>query len=231
MIRRYHPDALIDNRLEGSGEGQGSLVTDTPSEYAGDFACPEQIIPPSGLRRPNGEPIIWEACITMNNNWGFTQKDKNFKPPEMIIKKLVECVSKGGNMLLNVGPDAMGRIPDESLHIMSVVGAWMKKNGDAVYGCGMTEMEKPEFGRITKKGNTIYLHVMENQIGMIALSGIKKEQIKRMWMVATGAEVKTHYDWLVYSFPNHIFISFGESPVLPDTVNTVVAIELKEEIK
>jgi alpha-L-fucosidase len=227
MIRRYFPDILIDNRLEGSGEGQGSLMTDQPSEYAGDFACPEQIIPPEGLRNPKGEPVLWEACVTMNNNWGFTQKDRNYKPAEMVIKKLVECVSKGGNMLLNVGPDAKGRIPEESLAILKKVGEWMQKNGESIYGCGYADMEKPEFGRITKKGSTLYYHIMESQIGATVLTGLKKDQIKRLWLEATGAEMKLYGEWFTNSYPNHTFISFGESPILADPVDTVVGVELK----
>ncbi len=165
MIRTYQPDVIIDNRLEVSGEGFGSLATDNPSVYSGDFvspeqiippqglkdesgrdlvweACitmndnwgycakdnpsvysgdfvsPEQIIPPQGLKDESGRDLVWEACITMNDNWGYCAKDKNFKPASMIIKKLVECVSKNGNMLLNVGPDAKGNIPEESLKIL-----------------------------------------------------------------------------------------------------------------
>ena len=58
----------------------------------------------------------------MNDNWGYCAKDKNFKPAATIIKKLVECVSKNGNMLLNVGPDAKGNIPEESYQILKEIG-------------------------------------------------------------------------------------------------------------
>ena len=134
MIRTYQPDVIIDNRLEASGEGFGSLATDHPSDYSGDFVSPEQIIPPNGLKGENGKDLVWEACVTMNNNWGYCAKDKNFKPASTLIKKLVECVSKGGNLLLNVGPDARGNIPAESLEILSQIGAWMKANGQSIYG-------------------------------------------------------------------------------------------------
>ena len=121
MIRSYQPDVIIDNRLEVSGEGFGSLATDEPNVYSGDFVSPEQIIPPHGLKDEAGRNLVWEACITMNDNWGYCAKDKNFKPASMIIKKLVECVSKGGNMLLNVGPDAKGNIPCESVRILKEI--------------------------------------------------------------------------------------------------------------
>jgi alpha-L-fucosidase len=147
----------------------------------------------------------------------------------MIIKKLVECVSKGGNMLLNIGPDAKGRIPDESLDILAGVGKWMRKNGESIYGCGNAEMEKPDTGRITKNGNVLYYHIMENPIGPAVLSGIKKEQVKKIWLVSTGAEMKVYAEWIAASFPNHTFINFGENPLLPDPVDTVVAVELADK--
>ncbi len=106
MVRKYQPDVIIDNRLEGSGEDHGSIVSENPLPYSGDFASPEQIIPPEGVRDVNGEAVPWELCATMNNHWGFCNFDYQYKPADMLVRKLVECVSKGGNMILNVGPDA-----------------------------------------------------------------------------------------------------------------------------
>ena len=226
MVRKYHPDVIFDNRLEASGAHHGSLVTDTPSEYAGDFVSPEQIIPAGGVRNSKNEPVVWEACITMNNNWGFCQTDRNYKPFDMVIKKLVECVSKGGNLLLNVGPDAKGNIPRESLAILDEVGKWMRQNHESVYGCGISGIEKPDYGRVTQKGKYLYYHIMESQVGMIPLTGIKKEQIKRMWLVSTGAEIHIVDDWVAACYPDTVFIKFGDSPVLPDPVDTVVGVEL-----
>ena len=111
MVRALQPDIILDNRLEVSGSGFGSIATDEPLEFSGDYVSPEQIIPQTGFKDSRGRGICWEACITMNDNWGYCAKDKNFKPAEMIVKKLVECVSKNGNMLLNVGPDAKGQYP------------------------------------------------------------------------------------------------------------------------
>mgnify|MGYP001081561069 CR=1 FL=1 len=124
-----------------------------------------------------GNPAVWEACITMNNNWGYCAADKNFKPAEMIIKKLVECVSKNGNMLLNVGPDAKGNIPEESVEILTEIGRWMRRNSASIYGCGGCDLPKPENGRITRCGKTLYYHIMENSIGGIPLQGIRREEV------------------------------------------------------
>lgn len=106
MVRKYQPDVIIDNRLEGAGDNHGSITTEKPLIYSGDFASPEQIIPPKGVCDDKGEPIPWELCATMNNHWGYCNFDHQYKTPQMLVRKLVECASKGGNMILNVGPDA-----------------------------------------------------------------------------------------------------------------------------
>ncbi|MDR1540288.1 MAG: alpha-L-fucosidase [Clostridiales bacterium] len=230
MIRRHQPNVLIDNRLEVSGSGFGSLATKKPSEYSGDFVSPEQIIPPKGICREDGEPIIWEACVTMNNHWGYCQMDKHFKPADMIVKKLVECVSKGGNLLLNVGPDAKGNIPDESLAILDSVGCWMSKNSGSVYGCGVSGLAKPEFGRITRNGAKIYYHVTENHIGFIPLEGLSKDQIKSVRLLETGSELQIASGWITDNYPDMAFVSFGDSPLLPNPIDTVIEVELKGNI-
>ena len=71
----------------------------------------------------------------MNNHWGYCNFDHEYKQADMLIRKLVECTSKGGNMILNVGPDAKGRIPKESVQILEEIGAWMERNGESIYGC------------------------------------------------------------------------------------------------
>lgn len=227
MIRGYQPDVIIDNRLEVSGSGFGSLATDTPSDFCGDFVSPEQIIPPYGLKNSAGEDLMWEACITMNNNWGYCAKDKNFKPASTILKKLVECVSKGGNMLLNVGPDAYGNIPQESLEILSKIGAWMKKNGASIYGCAGSGLPKPENGRITRNGSRLYYHIMENTIGGIPLYGISRDQIQSIRLLSDGSEVEVPQNWMVENYPDMTFVNVTDTPYLPDAVDTVLEIILK----
>ena len=84
MIRELQPNVIMDNRLEVSGEGYGSLATNNTQVYSGDFVSPEQIIPLEGIRDEAGRPVMWEACITMNNNWGYNERDKFFKSPVII---------------------------------------------------------------------------------------------------------------------------------------------------
>lgn len=229
MVRTYQPDVIIDNRLEGSGENHGSIATDDPLPYSGDFASPEQIIPPEGIRDVNGELIPWELCATMNNHWGFCNFDHEYKPAEMVIRKLVECVSKGGNMILNVGPDAWGKIPEESVKILEEVGGWMDRNGDSVYGCGISEIPKPEWGRYTQKGNVVYAHVYEAPLGALPLYGIAPDTPRRISYLADGSEVRRGEAWNTAVFSGTAFVSFGENPVftypLPDGRDTVLKIE------
>lgn len=228
MVRELQPGIIIDNRLEVSGEGFGSLWEGNPTPYHGDFVSPEQIIPPNGLLDKQGRDLVWEACITMNNNWGYCAKDHFYKPASMLIKKLVECVSKGGNLLLNVGPDARGKIPPQSLEILREIGDWMKDNSQSIYGCGKAGIPKPDNGRITRKGNKLYYHLYENTVGPMPLPGLKKEQVDYVRYLATGAEAPLANMWTSNNYPDIVFADLGEDPVLPDPVDTVLEVTLKE---
>ena len=233
MVRSLQPQVIIDNRLEASGEGRGSLYECDPTPYHGDFVSPEQIIPPEGICDKEGKPMVWEACFTMNNNWGYCANDHYYKPASMLIKKLVECVSKGGNMILNVGPDARGNIPEESVQILTEVGKWMKKNGESIYGCGISKLEKPDWGRYTQKGDIIYAHVYETPLGALPLYGIGPDKLESVTYLADGSEVNRGEAWNTVLYPDVAFVSFGDDPVftypLPDEKDTVLKIRLRQE--
>ena len=226
MVRQLQPGVIIDNRLEVSGSGLGSLASGNPLPYHGDFVSPEQIIPQEGIRDINGNPLIWEACFTMNDSWGYNLKDKYFKPAPMLIRKLVECVSKGGNMLLNVGPDARGNFPEESVSRLKEIGKWMEKNGESIYGCGRSDMPRPDFGRSTQKGNKLYYHIFDNTIGPVPLIGIEKKDVKKIRLISAGAEVPIADNWVSKNYPEITFADLGKNPILPDPVDTVLEVEL-----
>ncbi|WP_455619178.1 alpha-L-fucosidase [Eisenbergiella sp.] len=228
MVRSLQPQVIIDNRLEVSGEGRGSLAECCPTPYHGDFVSPEQIIPPEGLLDKEGRPLAWEACVTMNNHWGYCGTDHFYKPAPMLIKKLVECVSKGGNMLLNVGPDAYGNFPPRSVEILEEIGRWMKKNGDSIYGCGPAGIPKPDYGRVTRKGNTYYFHMFENTIGPVPLPGLDKSRVKKIRALADGYEIPVSDSWVHSDYPDIVFASLGPDPVLPDPTDYVLAVEMNE---
>ena len=233
MVRELQPDIIVNNRLEVSGEGFGSLAACAPTPYHGDFVTPEKFVPPHGLRDAQGRPLAWESCVTMNNNWGYCALDRMWKPAGMLVHALVECVSKGGNLILNVGPDATGRFPEASLERLRTIGRWMERNGESVWGAGsaeggpLGEVPKPEWGRITRKGDTYYLHVYENTVGPLPLIGIPAERIVSMRRVADGAEVPISTSWVHSDYPGIAFADLGPDPVLPDPVDTVLAVRVR----
>ena len=228
MIRSRQPDIILDNRLEVSGEGFGSIMDDEPSDYSGDFVTPEQIIPPAPLRDKKGRPVPWESCLTMNNSWGYRYGDLAFKSSDLLIRSLVNCVSKGGNMLLNVGPDACGNIPEESLERLAAIGRWMRKNGESIYGAGTCDLPKPEFGRFTQKGNRLFVHVTEDVIGPIPVAGIADKKIRRIRLLSDGCELKQAVGFTTANYPDLVFIALGEDPTYtyprPDAADTVIEI-------
>ena len=226
MVRSLQPDVLIDNRLEVSGEGFGSLLTENPSEFAGDFVSPEQIIPPEGILNNKGEPVPWEACITLNNNWGFAVHDHNWKSAKTVVRKLVECVSKGGNMLLNVGPDAKGRIPKESVKILTEVGNWMKDNSGSIYGCGISKLPSQPWGYVTESENDIFLHVYEDTVGPVPIKGLNLNDFKLIQFESSGAEIQIKPCWTTGNYPDYEYIPMGAdsfgSYSRPDDIDTVI---------
>lgn len=229
MARSLQPGLIIDNRLEVSGEGFGSLAACHPTPFHGDFVTPEKMIPPHGIIDAEGNPLVWESCITMNNNWGYCGTDRFYKPSGMLIKKLVECVSKGGNMILNVGPDARGCFPSESSRILSEIGCWMQKNGESIYGCGFADVERPEYGRVTRKGRKLYYHMFENTLGPVPLLGITHDKVKAIRLLSTGQEIPVSTSWVHSDYPHIVFADMGPDPVLPDDVDTVLDVELFDE--
>lgn len=119
VIQKLRPGLIQNNRLGGGTKG--------------DTETPEQHIPAQGY--PGRD---WESCMTLNNTWGFKKDDTAWKSTETIIRNLADIASKGGNYLLNVGPDSHGEIPVESVKRLAEVGEWMKVNGDAIYGTTAT---------------------------------------------------------------------------------------------
>ena len=92
----------------------------------------------------------------------------------------------------------------------------------------MSDLEKPEYGRITQKGNTLYFHLFENALGPMPLMGVPKDKVKRIRMLATGHEVPISTSWVHSDYPEIVFADLGSNPVLPDPVDTVLSVELKE---
>jgi len=176
FVRRLQPEIIINNRVGKGRQGMAGLTRD--ETYAGDFGTPEQEIPGTGL-----PGVDWETCMTMNDTWGYKKSDRNWKSTEDLIRKLVDIASKGGNFLLNVGPTAMGEIPDPSIERLEAVGAWMEVNGQSVYGTSASPFRRLPWGRCTQKalpgvGTLLYLHVFRwPSDGELHVPGLKNEAL------------------------------------------------------
>jgi alpha-L-fucosidase len=155
-LLKLQPNIVMNDRLYRAPRAVGGRPF-------GDFKTPEQRIPSDGL--PDQD---WETCMTINKTWGFRASDNEWKTSETLVRNLVDIASKGGNYLLNVGPTREGVIPEPSVTRLEAIGAWMKVNGDAIYGTTASPFKQPlPFGRATQKadpsgkGVTLFLHVFE----------------------------------------------------------------------
>ncbi len=224
MVRKNQPGIILDNRLEtheGSSSKRRQLST------LGDFETPEQGIPDVALTDQFGNPIPWETCLTLNGVWGYNEFDDNWKSPELIVHCLVNCVSKNGNLLLNVGPDARGKIPQPCIDILSEVGKWMALNSESIYGCGASALAKPDWGRYTQKGNTIYAHWLYPNFGYLNTRGVDAEIVDNIRMHYSGAELSYQKTWWGNTGEGNLFINVGSRPEQPVKYDTVIKIQLK----
>ena len=176
------PNLIINNRLYDSYRPKQmepeywNPVSPLERFIRGDYASPESTIP-----GPIPVGIDWESCLTINGMWGYKPKGERVMPPSEVVMSLVDIVSKGGNMLLNVGPDAEGVIPAAHVKNLQVAGEWLKANGEAIYGAGRTPFGEElghhsavlpsHFGerqfipanewRATTKPGKIYVHIFQ----------------------------------------------------------------------
>ncbi|MEK7474749.1 MAG: alpha-L-fucosidase [Candidatus Coatesbacteria bacterium] len=182
--------------------------------FAGDTGTPEQEIPATGM--PGRD---WETCMTMNDTWGFKSDDHNWKPTAALIRNLIDIVSKGGNYLLNVGPTSEGIIPEESVTRLREVGAWMRANGEAVYGTGPSPFRRLPWGRSTTKPGFLYFHVFDWPKGLLEIPGLKNK-VTKAWLLANPGTLlkvaKTGTGWTVEVPAN-----------APDPISSVVVVAIK----
>ena len=228
MVRRLQPGIILNSRLICNGENLKKIPYRGDEDFYSDFTCPEQIIPPLGLKDDMGHDVCWEACMTMNDNWGYYEGDNNYKLSSQLIKKLVECVSKNGNMILNIGPDGYGKIPEEQVNILKDIGKWMKANGESIYKCGRSNISKPENGRITQSGNNIYYHIYESALRDIPLYGIDKDRIDYIELLDGHKLLKIEDNWIVQRYPDIVFVRVSDKAYLPDDIDTVLKIKYRD---
>ena len=155
MLREKKPNLLINDRLE----------------IDQDFKTPEQV-QPDKWHEVDGKPVYWEACQTLNGSWGYDRDNLDWKPVGMLLRMLIDGVSKGGNLLLNVGPTGRGEFDDRALSTLVGIGEWMKRHGRAIYGCTASDFTPPSDCRYTQNGNRLYLHVFTWPMKRIKLKGL-----------------------------------------------------------
>lgn len=166
LLTKKNPNTVINGRLMGWG----------------DYDTPEQHIPVS---RP--EFNWWELCMTINDNWGWRPMDKNWKTPYEIITIFVDVISKGGNLLLDIGPKPDGTIPDEQAYILKELGAWNKANAAGIFGtrAGMAPGHFYGPSTLSKDSTKLYLFVPGNTTGPLMIKGLAN-QINGIKVLGSG---------------------------------------------
>ena len=155
LVRELQPEIIINDRLDMPGD----LVT--PEQYQ-----------PSGPMIKNGEPVAWEACQTLNGSWGYDRDNHDYKSPELLIKMLIDGVSKDGNLLLNVGPTGRGNFDPRATQSLAALGDWTRLHGRSIYGAGASEFVAPNDTRYTQNGKRLYLHLFSWPMRHIHLAGL-----------------------------------------------------------
>jgi alpha-L-fucosidase len=189
FVRNLQPDIIINNRVGKGRKGMEGM--NKGEEYAGDFGTPEQGIP-SGK-----SSFAWETCMTMNGTWGYSKHDNRWKSPKKLINNLVDIVSKGGNFLLNVGPDPLGNIPEPSVERLREMGEWLKVNGEAIYRtCAFKYYKEGEGIRYTmsKDSNTLYPVLLEWPGEQVVLESVSPDEEAAVRMLGLEEPLRWEID-------------------------------------
>ncbi len=204
-LEKYNPNIIINSRLDGHG----------------DYETPEQGIP---VLKP--ESKYWELCYTMNDSWGYQPFDTKYKSSNMIIRTLVDCISMGGNLLLDIGPEADGSIAPEQVAILKGLGRWTKKHTDAIYGTqtGIPAGHVNAKTALSKDKKTLFLYLdYKDQTG-IALNGISSD-IEKADIVGYQGKGLTFSKSATGTYVIHIAAEAFDKDV------TVVRVQFKDPLK
>lgn len=217
--RSLQPSVILDNR-SGWVPPQRKLAFEVKNDYgyvfAGDYISPEGEVPPTGL-----PGIDWETCQTMQlpNNWGYNRL-VGFRPFKDLLQQLIDVSSKGGNMLLNIGPAADGQILPQARMCLEKFGAWMQVNGEALHGTTASPFESLPFdGRCTQKPGKVFLHVFQwpkNGRLTVPLSN----KVKSAYLLALPEHT------LAVAAGGH-GIEIALPAVAPDPIASVVVVEIE----
>lgn len=179
-LLQLQPGIITNNRL---------LNPERANAFSGDTETPEQFIPATGVKGR-----AFEVCMTVNDTWGYKNHDHNWKPARQLIRQLVDTVSKGGNFLLNIGPDGEGRIPSPCRERLEAVGRWMSANGESINGAQPSVFAKLPWGRCTRRSKNgrefLYLHVLRwPQDGVLTVPGLRSP-VLRAQLLCDGTQLE-----------------------------------------
>lgn len=215
FIRELQPNTLINDRLYKRKPGNRA-----------DYGTPEQFVPATGVRDPSGKRTLWESCVTINtDSWGYNQYETDFKTPRDLIRMLVEVVSKGGNLLLNIGPKPDGTIQSEFVTRLNAIGDWMHVNSESIYGTAASPFNRlPFFGRATVKGDQLYLHVFQWPADrQLRIPGLKNKVRSARLLADQKTLLQTDKD------EDDLIVKLPETA--PDTVASVIRLDLDDSPK
>ena len=211
MLRSSNPNVIINSRIQGYG----------------DYATPEQGVP---VTRPADK--YWELCMTMNDSWGYQPTDQNYKTPQMLLRTFVDCLSMGGNLLLGIGPQEDGTIPDEQVTILKAFGRWIDKHKEAVYEtrAGIPSEHFQGYTTLNPAGDILYLYIPYRPNGPLEIKGLMNK-VHRVWVVGNGAILpfKVHNKNYWNDVPGNLYIDVPEQ-VLDENI-TVIAVLLDGPIR
>jgi alpha-L-fucosidase len=186
MIRQLQPRVLLDNRLDLPGV-----------EQSWDFATPEQAQPRKWIEIA-GQRVVWEACQTLSGSWGYHRDEMSWRSTDELIRTLIDCVSKGGNFLLNVGPTGRGEFDYRAMDRLQGIGEWMKRHSRSIYGCteAPAEFVCPPDARLTYNPITrrIYVHLLAYPYKHLHLEGAFVEQVEYAQFLNDASQIVTGMD-------------------------------------
>ena len=211
MLRETNPGVIINSRIQGYG----------------DYDTPELGVP---VTKPQSQ--WWETCMTMNDSWGYRLDDKNYKSDMVLLRMLVDCISLGGNLLLDIGPKADGTIPEEQVAILKEFGRWTSKHKEAIYDTkpGIPAGHVQAYTSLSLDGKTLYLYIPYKPTENIEIKGLKS-RIKDVRVVGNNEKLKwVRYNDISWSeVPGVCYVEVPEN-VLDEKI-TVLAVDLEEPIK
>ena len=221
MIRELQPKILIDDRAD--------LME---YDWGWDVKTPEQFMVREWVK-VNGQRVVWETCQTFSGSWGYHRDEASWKSDGQLVRMLVDTASKGGNLLLNVGPTARGEFDVRALDRLAGMGAWMASHGRSIYGCTQAPAAfgAPQDCRLTYNPETkrLYVHVFAWPFRHLHLDGFAGK-VKYAQLLNDGSQVD-----LVQRAPHesHVESVSGETLTLalpvhqPDAVVPVIELFLK----